>query len=108
MEVYVRPFVPPSREGSLDTNKANGAVSPSVTGGSVQVSANGGIEAVWRADGKELFYLNPAGTMMAAPITVRGDTVLPGTPMTLFPHTLSAAAWTRVQAITTWTAMNAS
>jgi hypothetical protein len=38
----------------------------------------------WRPDGKELYYLNPAGAMMAAPITVTGATLAPGVPMVLF------------------------
>ncbi len=40
--------------------------------------------AVWRRDGKELYYLNPAGAMMAAPITVTGATLAPGAPEVLF------------------------
>ena len=39
----------------------------------------------WRPDGKELYYLNPAGAMMAAPITVTGSTLEPGAPVVLFP-----------------------
>jgi hypothetical protein len=34
---------------------------------------------------KELYYLNPAGAMMAAPITVTGSTLAPGAPVRLFP-----------------------
>ena len=40
---------------------------------------------LWRPDGKELYYLNPAGAMMAAPITVTGATLEPGAPVVLFP-----------------------
>jgi hypothetical protein len=39
----------------------------------------------WRPDGKELYYLNPAGAMMAAPITVTGSTLEAGAPVVLFP-----------------------
>ena len=39
----------------------------------------------WRSDGKELYYLNPDGAMMAAPITVTGTTLEPGAPVMLFP-----------------------
>ena len=39
---------------------------------------------VWRGDGRALYYLNPAGAMMAAPITVTGFTVEPGAPVMLF------------------------
>ena len=54
-------------------------------GGQWQVSTAGGIYPVWRPDGKELYYLNPAGAMMAAPITVTGSTLEPGAPVVLFP-----------------------
>ena len=53
--------------------------------GQWQVSTAGGIYPVWRPDGKELYYLNPAGAMMAAPITVTGATLAPGAPVVLFP-----------------------
>ena len=53
--------------------------------GQWQVSTAGGIHPVWRPDGKELYYLNPAGAMMAAPITVTGATLEPGAPVVLFP-----------------------
>ena len=73
-EIYVRPFVPPSRDASADK-----------PGGQWQVSTAGGISAAWRPDGKELYYLNPAGAMMAAPITVTGAALVPGAPVVLFP-----------------------
>ena len=79
MEVYVRPFVPP---GSADTSA--GAVAGRL------VSTAGGIHPVWRPDGKELYYLNPAGAMMAAPITVTGSTLAPGVPVVLFPTASTA------------------
>lgn len=72
-EIYVRPFVPPGAAG------ASGA------GGQWQVSTAGGIMPAWRPDGKELYYLNPAGAMMAALITVTGAAVAPGAPTVLFP-----------------------
>ena len=74
-EIYVRPFVPPGARGT-----AAGAA-----GGQWQVSTAGGIMPVWRPDGKELYYLNPAGAMMAAPIAVTGATLAPGAPVVLFP-----------------------
>jgi hypothetical protein len=49
------------------------------------VSTAGGIHPVWRSDGIELYYLNPAGAMMAAPIAVTGATLEPGAPVMLFP-----------------------
>ena len=72
----MRPFVPPGAEGTA-TGAAGGQWQ-------VQVSTAGGAYPVWRPDGKELYYLNPAGAMMAAPITVTGATLSPGTPVVLF------------------------
>jgi Tol biopolymer transport system component len=74
-EIYVRPFVPPAAAGTP----------PTLAGGQWQVSSAGGIYPRWRLDGKELYYLNPAGAMMATPITVTGATLAPGAPMVLFP-----------------------
>jgi Tol biopolymer transport system component len=71
MEIYVRPFFPPGGTGPA--------------AGQAQVSTAGGIFPVWRSDGKELYYLNPAGAMTAAPITVTGATLVPGAPVVLFP-----------------------
>ena len=71
----MRPFVPPGAAGTA----------AAAAGGQWQVSTAGGIYPVWRPDGKELYYLNPAGAMMAAPITVTGATLEPGAPVVLFP-----------------------
>jgi Tol biopolymer transport system component len=74
-EIYVRPFVPPGTPGTGARAAA----------GQWQVSAAGGIHPAWRPDSKELYYINPAGAMMAAPITVTGSTLEPGAPVVLFP-----------------------
>ena len=71
-EIFVRPFFPP---GAAVT----------AAGLQWQVSTGGGINPVWRADGKEVYYLNPAGAMVAVPITESGSTLKPGEPMVLFP-----------------------
>jgi serine/threonine protein kinase/Tol biopolymer transport system component len=63
-EVYVRPF-PES-------------------GGQWQVSTAGGIAPRWRRDGKELYYIAPDARLMAVPISVKGATLEPGTPVPLF------------------------
>jgi Tol biopolymer transport system component len=77
-EIYVRPFVPPMvPPGAAGTTTG-------AAGGQWQVSAAGGIYPAWRPDGKELYFLNPAGAMMAAPITVTGATLAPGAPVVLF------------------------
>jgi Tol biopolymer transport system component len=74
-EIYIRPFVPPAPSGKP----------PVPAGGQWQVSTAGGIYPRWRPDGKELYYLNPAGAMMATPIAVIGATLAPGAPVVLFP-----------------------
>ena len=53
-------------------------------GGQWQVSTAGGIFPRWRPDGKELYYIGPAGQMMAAPVTATGTTLEPGAPVALF------------------------
>jgi eukaryotic-like serine/threonine-protein kinase len=73
-EIYVRRFVKPG----------DAAKSTAAQAGQWQVSTAGGIFPVWRADGKELFYIDQAGMMMAAPITVTASAAVPGTPVTLF------------------------
>ena len=40
--------------------------------GKVQVSAGGGQYPRWRHDGRELFFLNLTGQLIAAPITLKG------------------------------------
>lgn len=68
-EIYVRPFSPTGALG---------------TGGQWQVSTAGGIHPVWHPDGRELYYIDPGGALVAAPITVRGATIESGTPLVLF------------------------
>jgi Tol biopolymer transport system component len=53
------------------------------SGGKWQVSTDGGSQPRWRADGKELFYLAPGDTMMAAPIEA-DVSFRPGVPAELF------------------------
>ena len=93
-EVYVRSVVPPSREASTFASAtadksadkpASAADTAAAAGGQWQVSTAGGGFPAWRPDGKELYYLNPAGVMMAASITVTGTTIAPGAPVVLFP-----------------------
>jgi eukaryotic-like serine/threonine-protein kinase len=73
-EIYVRPFRPP---GEKDPDAASASVQ-------WQVSSSGGVAATWRPDGREIFYLDPSGAMMAAPITVSRATLAAGTPVKLF------------------------
>ena len=73
-EVYVRPFDEPGPGGGA----------PRLGSGRWQVSTGGGIMPMWRADGRELYFLGPAGEMMASSIVVNGATLAPGAPVKLF------------------------
>ena len=53
------------------------------TGAKWQISRDGGARPRWRRDGKELFYVSPAGTLMAVPLAA-GHAFQPGTPTPLF------------------------
>src|SRR5262249_17781772 len=48
-----------------------------------QVSRGGGSEARWRADGKEIYYLNSKEMLMAVSVTA-GDAFSSATPVALF------------------------
>ena len=63
-EVYVQPFPP--------------------TGAKLQISTEGGTDARWRGDAKEMFYLAPDRTLMAVPLSWSGNTLRPSTPRALF------------------------
>jgi Tol biopolymer transport system component len=71
-EVYVQPFRGP--------------------GDRVRISANGGVQARWRADGRELFYLTLEGRLTAVPMAFQPDgrTVRPGAPVPLFQASVGA------------------
>jgi hypothetical protein len=60
------------------------AVSFPTPGGRFQISAGGGTNPKWRADGKELFYLDAANRVVAVPITAHGDSLEIGAPQVLF------------------------
>ena len=80
-------FSPDGRWIAYTTNESgqpNVYVQPFLrTGGKYPVSRDGGQPSVWRADGKELFYLAADGTMMAVPIDATGQFEA-GEPQTLF------------------------
>jgi len=63
-EIYVRPF-------------------PDVNGGKWQVSRNGGFEAFWSHNGRELFYRDPARNIVAVAV-LPGATFSVGEQRTLF------------------------
>ncbi|MEJ0007714.1 MAG: hypothetical protein WDM77_15445 [Steroidobacteraceae bacterium] len=73
-QVYIRPFIEP---GVADATQA-------AHSGKWQVSTAGGISPKWSPDGRDLYFLNPGGDMMAAPIAFAGSAVTPGTPAKLF------------------------
>ena len=45
----------------------------------------GGVYPVWRRHGRELYYLDPEGTMMGVPITVSRAKLALGSAFVLFP-----------------------
>jgi Tol biopolymer transport system component len=63
-EIYVSPF-PGSSRKSL-------------------VSTSGGVYPRWSPDGRELYYFDPDGTLMAVSIAVTGDSLDVGKPVALF------------------------
>jgi serine/threonine protein kinase/Tol biopolymer transport system component len=67
------------------TGQPNVHIQPFLRAGAAQrISPNGGRNPHWRADGKELFYLDAAGTMTAVPIDLTTGSAA-GLPKTLFP-----------------------
>jgi Tol biopolymer transport system component len=70
-EIFVRPFNAPD--------------DPKPRTGQWRVSTDGGVQARWRHDGKELYWIAPDATLMAAAITLGSDTVDVGVPVKLFP-----------------------
>jgi Tol biopolymer transport system component len=63
-EVYVQPFPGP--------------------GAKVPVSSNGGAQARWRSDGRELFFIGLDERLMAVPIQTAGAIAQVGVPVALF------------------------
>jgi hypothetical protein len=65
-------------------------------GGKRQISTGVGIARRWRADGKELFYVSPHGTLVGVPIVVSADgkTIEPGKPVPLIPGRILVRAYT--------------
>ncbi len=54
-------------------------------------SVDGGVQAKWRADGRELFYLSSDGTMMAVDVRP-GDPIGLGPPRPLFKTGIASPA----------------
>ena len=70
VEVYVQPFRGGRRE---------------------PISRNGGAQARWRRDGKELFYVALDGRLMAVPIQMTQQTITAGVPTPLFATRIGGA-----------------
>jgi Tol biopolymer transport system component/tRNA A-37 threonylcarbamoyl transferase component Bud32 len=70
-EVYVRPFPDPSA-------------------GQSRVSVDGGRFARWSRDGRELYYLSPAGTLMVLSVNIAADVFTHGTARELFRTRIAA------------------
>jgi hypothetical protein len=56
------------------------------------VSAKGGTEPRWSADGKELYFIAPDGKLMAATVSPSSSTFETGTPMALFQTRIADGA----------------
>jgi eukaryotic-like serine/threonine-protein kinase len=84
-EIYVRPFDPSSAAGSSPA----GATPVS---GKWMVSKDGGATAVWRGDGKELFYLSLDGSAMAVDVSTSG-VFQAGIPKALFKVPAGVLFW---------------
>ncbi|HMJ62960.1 MAG TPA: winged helix-turn-helix domain-containing protein [Bryobacteraceae bacterium] len=67
------------------------AAFPSFTG-TIQVSAEGGVEPLWSNDGKELFYLAPDRNLMSVQIRT-GPPIETSAPRALFRTSLTGAFW---------------
>ena len=94
-EIYVRPFVSPLSDAATSTpaaldksTNAQRSGSGAMADGQWQVSSAGGIFPAWRADGKELYYLDSSGALVAVPIAVNGSVLEPGAPVVLFPTSI--------------------
>ena len=64
------------------------------------VSVRGGAEPQWRADGRELYFLDPAGKLMAVSVSAEGDI---GKPQELFSgYANSYALPTELSSVSGW------
>src|SRR6185436_6995573 len=77
LEIYVKPFARQSK---------------------VRISSAGGSQPRWRDDGRELFYITPAGDVMSAALVQRGETIEAAAPVRLFTACASVSPGTQVAA----------
>jgi dipeptidyl aminopeptidase/acylaminoacyl peptidase len=65
-----------------------------VTGGKWQISTDGGNDARWRPDGKEIFYIAPDRKLMAVRVSPNGNALEPSAPVPLFQTRVSGVLGT--------------
>jgi eukaryotic-like serine/threonine-protein kinase len=63
--------------------------------GSWQISVGGGVDAQWRGDGKELFYISPEGKLMAVAVKAGAGSFAAGIPKALFAARFSSGGRNR-------------
>jgi eukaryotic-like serine/threonine-protein kinase len=63
----------------------------------VQVSTRGGAQPQWRRDGRELYYVAPDNTVMAAAIEARAGTIRAAAPQPLFTANINQTSTLRNQ-----------
>jgi Tol biopolymer transport system component len=81
-EVYIRPFVASGPSGG----------GPSLGAGKWQLSKDGGNQARWRDDGKEIVFLGPSRSVMAVDVNGTGTAFQVGAPHLLFTAQPSGGA----------------
>ena len=79
-EVYVQPFPGPGER--------------------VRISTDGGVQPEWRADGKELFYLDLDGSVMATMVNSVGASLTLGSPQRLFQTGMVTTTYSDQYAVT--------
>jgi Tol biopolymer transport system component len=60
------------------------------SGAAIRISNDGGFQPLWRRDGRELFYVDTGGRIVAVPVAA-GDPLQPGAPSPLFNARLEEA-----------------
>jgi hypothetical protein len=78
--------------GSIESRRAEIYVVPySGLGGKLQISANGGVQARWRSDGKEIFYISPDGRLTAVEVKANAASLEVGRVQPFFGNVASGA-----------------
>jgi Tol biopolymer transport system component/predicted Ser/Thr protein kinase len=63
-------------------------------GGYTRISIDGGESPRWSADGSEIYFIAPDGTMMAAPVSPAGSRLAVGKPVALFSTHIAGQTFT--------------